>query len=144
MTEAKRLQAIENPIDDADLKAALSRVVDDAEEHSDWGCGHSSARSDERDHIVVRRAFGLKGPCDDDPAKVGAARRFDEEAAQQPKRFWPEGWPPFAVLRMAHINTGAVCRPSAKLMDRVSPGAARVFRKAWKRELKRFSEPSSH
>lgn len=58
-------------------------------------------------------------------------------------RSWPEGWPPFAVLRRAYAVTGASPRPSVRRMSRLAPVAASSFRRSWEKALEMVSSATS-
>lgn len=73
----------------------------------------------------------------------GEAGRLQVVEAQQPKRSWPEGWPPFAVLRRAYRGIGVHHMPSTKWCDSKSPVVARRTRERWKQALDVLKRPSS-
>lgn len=50
------------------------------------------------------------------------AARLQAVEAQQPKRSWPEGWPPFAVLRRAYRGIGVHYAPSTRWCDQQVSG----------------------
>lgn len=80
------------------------------------------------------------------------AKRLQAIEAEQPKRSWPEGWPPFAVLRRAYRSLGVEPRPSTLWVSRYWPGGryqtgkqyADEIRGRWLIALKMaISDPSS-
>lgn len=56
--------------------------------------------------------------------------------AQQSKRSWPEGWPPFAVLRRAYRLTGLRHSPSTMVVERAREYRSEVLRENWENALK--------
>ena len=109
----------------------------------------------------------LSGMRDGVGAMVDAAKECQREAkrlqtieARQTKRSWPEGWPPFAVLRRAFYAMGVSHKPSTASVERHACGpseadfarrkAAKGRRHAWARAVKiemletiTISDPSS-
>lgn len=64
----------------------------------------------------------------------------------RPKRSWPEGWPPFAVLRRAYESLGALDVTSSQWLEEHGCSARREWVDAVRREwaeFLRFSNPSS-
>lgn len=71
------------------------------------------------------------------------AERLQAIEVQQPKRSWPEGWPPFAVLRRAYISMSMGHWPSTKQCERHGAAswahreAAKLARQRWSDALQR-------
>ena len=68
--------------------------------------------------------------------KHAAAGELEREAmhlqaieAQQPKRSWPEGWPPFSVLRRAYEMLDIMPLPSIRCMERHGDKSERSYAK---------------
>lgn len=59
------------------------------------------------------------------------------------KRSWPDGWPPFAVLRRAYMLTGAGPTPSTKKCEGSGsfPWMARNMRSLWGEALSQVLKP---
>jgi hypothetical protein len=70
------------------------------------------------------------------------AKRLQAIEARRPKRSWPEGWPPFAVLRRAYRLTDMYHEPSTRTLEHVSRAQASYARKLWSASLRSVLEGS--
>lgn len=68
---------------------------------------------------------------------IAAADELEREAARllaveahRCKRSWPEGWPPFSVLRRAYMSLGIKPQPSLRWFERM--GFVSVTRGEWR------------
>lgn len=78
----------------------------------------------------------------------GLRRAFCEDSLVAEGRSWPEGWPPFAVLRRAYSATGMHHYPSTRVCERSRVrshrAVASLTRARWQRVLSQvLADPSS-